>query len=141
MKSLKKFKGKVQVAESLDDGDLYHVESADNDFVENHSRWVLDSAADVHVCKDQAMFTTLQKDGDFGCINMRKKLKLKVEGIGRVRLKLHSGKVRNIPNVRCVSTTNVNIISLGKMTSHGYKYVGIGKTCKGYKENRLILQG
>ena len=92
-KSLKQFKGKVHVAEFSDDGDLYHVESADNDSVENNSRWLLDSAVDVHVCKDQAMFTTLQKDGDFGCINVGKKLKMKVEGIGRVRLKLHNGKV------------------------------------------------
>ena len=35
----------------------------------------------MHVCKDQAMFTTLQKDGDFGCVNVGKKLKLKVEGM------------------------------------------------------------
>ena len=52
------------------------------DSIENHSRWVLDSTANVYVCKDQVMFTTLQKDGDFGCINMGKKLKLKFEGIG-----------------------------------------------------------
>ena len=55
---------------------------------------MLDSAANVHVCKDQAIFTTLQKDEDFGCINVGKKFKLKVEGImGRVCLKLHNGKV------------------------------------------------
>ena len=42
---------------------------------------MLDFATEVHVCKDQAMFTTLQKDGDFGCINVGKKLKLKVEGM------------------------------------------------------------
>ena len=54
---------------------------------------MLDFATDVHVCKDQAMFTTLQRDRDFGCINVGKKLKLKVEGIGKVRLKLHNGKV------------------------------------------------
>ena len=33
------------------------------------------------------------------------------------------------------------IISLGKLTSHRYKYLKIGKTCKGYKENCLIPQG
>ena len=32
---------KVQVAESSIDRDLYHVASADNDSIENHSRWVL----------------------------------------------------------------------------------------------------
>ena len=87
------------------------------------------------------MFTTLQKDGDFDCINVGKKLKLKVEGIGKVHLKLYNGKIRNISNVKYVPTTNVNIISLGEMTSHGYKYVGIGKICKVYKGSCLILQG
>ena len=85
------------------------------------------------------MFTTLQKHRDFGYINVGKKLKLKVEGIGRVCLKLHNGKVRNIPNVMYVPSTNVNIISLGEMTLHGYKYVKIGKTCKVYKRSHLIL--
>ena len=102
---------------------------------------MLDSTTNVHACKDQTMFTTLQKDGDFGYINVGKKLKLKVEGIGRVRLKLHNGKVWNIPNVNYMPTANVDIISLGKMTSHGYKYVGIEKTCKVYKGSRFILQG
>ena len=40
-----------------------------------------------------------------------------------------------------MSTTNVNIISLGEMTSHGYKYVGIGKTYKVCKGSCLILRG
>ena len=40
------------------------MKSADNDSVENHSRWVLDFATNVHVCNDQAIFTTLQKNGD-----------------------------------------------------------------------------
>ena len=99
------------------------------------------SATNVHVCKDQAMFTTLQKDGDFGYINVGEKLRMKVEGMGRVLLKLHNGKVRNILNVRYVPTVNVNIISLREMTSHGYKHMGIGKTYKVYKRSCLILQG
>ena len=48
---------------------MYHVESADNDSVENCFRLVIDSTANMHVCKDQAMFTTLQKDGDFAYIS------------------------------------------------------------------------
>ena len=61
LKSLKQFKGKVQVAESSDDGDLYHVESDDNDYVKNHSRWVLDSTANVHVCKDKPCLLLCRK--------------------------------------------------------------------------------
>ena len=121
--------------------ETYIMQIVDSDSFENHFRWVLDFVADVHMCKDQAMFTTLWKDGDFGCINVGKKLKMKVEGIGKVFLKLPNGKVRNIPNVRYVPIANVNIISLGKMTWHQYKYVGIGKTCIVYMGGHLILQG
>ena len=55
---LKQLKGKVHIAKFSYGGDLYHVESVENDSIENHSRWVLDSIADIHTCKDQAMFTT-----------------------------------------------------------------------------------
>ena len=138
--SLKQLKGKVHAAKSSNDGDLYYVKSVNNDYVDNHCRWVLDFTVDVHVCKDQAKFTTLQKDRDFYYINVEKKLKMIIEGMERVCLKLHNGKVQDIPNVRYVPTTNVNIILLGKITSHDYKYLGIRKICKMYKGSRLILQ-
>ena len=91
LKSLKQLKGKIHVAKSSN-GDLYHVRSVDNDFVENHFGWVLDFVADVHVCKDQAIFTILQKDKDFSCINVGKKSKIIVEGMRRVHPKLHNDK-------------------------------------------------
>ena len=61
LKSLKHLKGKVHVVEFSDDGDLYHLESADNDSIENHSKWVLDFATNVRVCKDQAETTIHSK--------------------------------------------------------------------------------
>ena len=61
LKSLKQLKGKVHIVEFSDDGDLYHIESADNDSIENHSKWVLDFATNVRVCKDQAETTIHSK--------------------------------------------------------------------------------
>lgn len=46
-----------------------------NDYVEIHSKWMLNCTADVHVCKDEVTFTTLQKERDFGHINFEKKTK------------------------------------------------------------------
>ena len=43
--------------------------------------------------------------------------------------------MKHVPGV------SVNLISLGVLTSHGYKYVGVRKWCKVYKGNQLILQG
>ena len=53
--------------------------------------------------KDQTMFITLQKYGNF---NVGKKLKMKVEGMERVHPKLYNDKVQDIPNVRYVPTAN-----------------------------------
>ena len=61
LKSLKQLKGKVHVSESSNDGDLYNVKSRDNDFVDNHSTWVLDSATNVHMCNDQAHLLLCRK--------------------------------------------------------------------------------
>ena len=88
LKCLKQLKGKVHVAESSDDGDLYHVESADNDSVQNHSRWVLDST----VQRSSHVYYFAER-WRIWLYQLGKKLKLKVEGIGRFLLKLHNGKV------------------------------------------------
>ena len=51
-----------------------------NDLVEDHSSWVLDSATDIHICKDRASFDTVQKEGYFSYIHVGSEQKLKVEG-------------------------------------------------------------
>ena len=49
--------------------------------------------------------------------------KVKIEGVGSVHLKLHNGAVQTLHNVIFAPFANVNIISLGEMTSQGYKFV------------------
>jgi len=49
---------------------------------------------------------------------------MKVEGIGSVRMRLHDGAIRTFSNVRFVPSAVVHIISMGEITSQGYKYVG-----------------
>ena len=43
--------------------------------------------------------------------------------------------------MRFVPSVVVNIISMGEMTSHGYKYVGEREWCKVYRDGDLILRG
>ena len=88
LKCLKQLKGKVHVAESSDNEDLHHIENADNDFVQNHSRWVLDSTM-----QRSSHVYYFAKRWRFWLYQLGKKFKLKVEGIRRVLLKLHNGKV------------------------------------------------
>lgn len=90
---------------------------------------MFDYATELHICKDQDMFDNLQV-GRFASINMGNNSKMKVEGIGRVRLKLHEDKVKILPDVLYVPDSRVNIISLRELASEGYKDIGVRKFCK-----------
>ena len=37
----------------------------------SQEKWVLDTAASMHVCRDQEMFETLEQKGDFGYVQIR----------------------------------------------------------------------
>lgn len=149
LKSLHSVKEKKKVDEEKvntidsDDGDFLLTETvaAANVIEEKKSEWVLDSAASVHICKDQAMFDTLRTEGNFGDIKVGNEQKLKIEGVGSVRFKLHDGTVKTALNVKYVPGATANLLSLGVLTSRGYRYVGRRQTCKVYKGKRLILQG
>ena len=88
------------------------------------TKWMMDSATSKHIYRDREMFDTLKIDGEFGHFKLGNGGKKKVEGIGSVRMKLHDGAIQNFSNVRFVPFVVVNMISMGEMTSQGYKYVG-----------------
>ncbi|CAO2827688.1 unnamed protein product [Amaranthus hypochondriacus] len=107
----------------------------------SQEKWVLDSAASIHVCRDQETFETFEQKGNFGYVQTGDGRKLKVEGLGNVKIRLHDGHVKTFHNVRYVPRARANLISLGKLTRSGYRYVGNGTWCKVYYRDRLVLQG
>ena len=76
---------------------------------------------------------TLKIDGEFSHFKLGNGEKMKAEGIGSVRMKLHDGVIWTFSNVRFVSSVVVNMISMRNMTLQGYKYVGSKWGCKVYK--------
>ena len=58
-----------------------------------------------------------------------------------MNMKLHDGVIRTFSNVRFLPSVVVNMISMGEITSQGYKYVGSKWGCKVYKERQLVLRG
>ena len=145
---LKSLQGMMKGKQKVGDPSINVVEdysdvlvTAANDLVEDHSSWVLDSAADMHICRDRACFDTLQEEEEFDYIHTASKQKLKIEGVGRVRLKLHNGVVKTLADVKFVPTAKTNIISLGELASRGYKYVGDEDFCKVFRGDILVLQG
>ena len=101
----------------------------------------MDNDASMHICGDQAMFDTLKTGEEFGQISLASGEKLKVEGTGSVRMRLHDGTSHTLHKVRYVPSCKVNIISLGAMASYGCEYVGTKSGCKVFKGRRLIMEG
>ena len=98
------------------------VEGKDNLFFATNNevdktKWVMDSIVSKHICRDREMFDTLKTDGKFGHFMLENDEKMKVEGIGSVRMKLHNCAIQTFSNVRFVPFVVVNISSMGEMTS------------------------
>ncbi|GJU60797.1 retrovirus-related pol polyprotein from transposon TNT 1-94 [Tanacetum coccineum] len=148
LKSLRDSKGKKKV----DGGEMNVVDNGGDEFLmtetpmdgilrEEKPKWVLDNAASSHICNDRAMFETLNDKGQFGEIKVGSKQMMKIEGVGSVRFKLHDGSVKTALNVKYVPGAARNILSLGVLTSRGYRYVGRKDTCKVYKRDQLVIRG
>lgn len=104
----------VNVVKSVEDEDDLFL--ATNDKVDK-TKWVMDSIVSKHICRDREMFDTLKTDGKFGHFKLENDEKMKVEGIGSVRMKLHNCAIQTFSNVRFVPFVVVNISSMGEMTS------------------------
>jgi len=61
----------------------------------------------------------LKTDGEFGHFKLGNGGKMKVEGIGSMRMKLHDGAIQTFSNVRFVPSAVVNMISMGEMNHKG----------------------
>lgn len=138
LKNLRDLNGKKKVEEEKTnviefDGDFLLTTHVATDGVSvEENKWVLDSAASVHICKDRAMFDTLRTDGRLGEIKVGNNEHMKIEGVGSVRFKLHDGSVKTALNVRYIPNATTNILSLGVLTSRGYRYIRRRGTCKIY---------
>lgn len=130
----------LHITHVIEDGEfLMASESTVLGSVKNKSEWVMDSAASMHICRDRAMFETLCTDENLGNIIVGNDEKMKVQGVGTIRLKLHDGTIKKTLNMgygcvkecvvfECVGITWVQI-------------VGRGRSCKVYNGKSLILQG
>nr|GEU85534.1 retrovirus-related Pol polyprotein from transposon TNT 1-94 [Tanacetum cinerariifolium] len=133
--------GEMNVVDNGGDEFLRTETSMDGILREEKPKWVLDNAASSHTCNDRAMFETLNDKGKFGEIKVGSKHMMKIEGVGSVHFKLHDGIVKTALNVKYVLGATRNILSLGVLTSRGYRYVGRKDTCKVYKRDQLVIRG
>ncbi|GKV34845.1 hypothetical protein SLEP1_g43187 [Rubroshorea leprosula] len=115
-------------------------EECDLEVEQNNQRWILDSAATMHVCNNPSEFGSLVR-GELGKITVATSEKVNIEGIGDVCLNVHNGRAKILKNVRYVPKCSSNIITLSELTTRGCKYVRKQEWCKVYKGGRLVLHG
>jgi len=115
MEDLKKLKdmnkdganSQANVVKSMEDGD--DVFLAKNNEVAK-TIWAMDSAASKHICRDREMFDIFKTNGEFNHFKLGNGEKMKVEGIGSVRMKLHDVVIRTFSNMGFVPSAIVNVI-------------------------------
>ena len=66
------------------------------------SKWIINFVASKHIYTDQVMFNTLKNNREFSLFNSGSGEKIKVEGIGTMRMKLHTNIIQTFQNVRFV---------------------------------------
>ena len=84
--------------------------------------WLLDSGATSHMTGNKVMFDRLEEDVRSISLADKKGKKLVSDGKGEIVVKQDSidGKIR-LENVLCVPDINMNLLSVAKITDHGYK--------------------
>ena len=80
----------ASVVKSVEDKDDVFLTT--NDKV-GKTKWVMNYVASKHICRDREMFDTLKTNGEFDHFKLGNGGKMKVEGIGSVRMKLHDDAI------------------------------------------------
>ncbi|PHT41242.1 hypothetical protein CQW23_20096 [Capsicum baccatum] len=93
--------------------------------VGNPRAWWMDSGATRHVCASKELFSTYAPAQAEETIYMANSATAKVEGIGKVCLKMTSGKVLTLNNVLYVPELRRNLISVSLLDKNGFKCVTV----------------
>ncbi|XP_058196569.1 uncharacterized protein LOC131312665 [Rhododendron vialii] len=141
------------LSDGVDDLKLSAVVSEVNLVGSNHSLEWLDTGATRHVCADKKMFTTYQSVESGKQLFMGNLSSSKVEGQGKVLLKMTSERVFTLNDVMYAPEIRKNLISSLLLVKNGFRmvfeankvvltksgvYVGWGYMCNGlFKMNVL----
>ncbi|PHU01485.1 hypothetical protein BC332_31272 [Capsicum chinense] len=123
--------------------------------VGNPREWWMDSGATRHVCANKELFSSFSPAHEEEMIYMANSATAKVEGTGKICLKMTSSKLLTLKNVLYVPELRRNLISISLLDKNGFKcvtvsekiviskgemYVGKGYLTEGlYKMNVMIV--
>ncbi|PHT46593.1 hypothetical protein CQW23_15751 [Capsicum baccatum] len=93
--------------------------------VGNPHKWWMDSGATRHVCANKELFSSFAPAQAEEMIYMANSTTAKVEGTGKISLKMTSGKVLTLNNVLYVPELHRNLISVSLLDKREFKCVTI----------------
>uniref|UniRef100_A0A2N9EK44 Integrase catalytic domain-containing protein n=1 Tax=Fagus sylvatica TaxID=28930 RepID=A0A2N9EK44_FAGSY len=91
--------------------------------VKNTNDWWVDTGATRHICSDKKMFSTYQSVGYGEQLFMGNSSTSKVEGKGKVVLKMSSGKELTLNDVLHVPDIRKNLVSSSLLSKNGFQLV------------------
>ncbi|XP_057488500.1 uncharacterized protein LOC130774470 [Actinidia eriantha] len=111
------------ISNGVNDMNLCAVLTEVNKIGSNTKEWWVDTGATRHVCSNKEMFITYQVVTNGEQIFMGNSAISKVEGQGKVVLKITSGKELTLNNVLHVPEIRKNLVSGSLFSKHGFKLV------------------
>ncbi|XP_019251218.1 PREDICTED: uncharacterized protein LOC109230145 [Nicotiana attenuata] len=139
-KSVTKKKGQANIVEKNNDIDDLCAMLSECNLVGNPKEWWINSGATRHVCAVKKAFATYSTAGPEEEISMGNNATAKIEGYGKIFLKMTSGKVLTLNNVLHVPTIRKNLVSTSLLVKNGFKCDEAIEAFKQYKnevENQL----
>ncbi|CAA7035407.1 unnamed protein product [Microthlaspi erraticum] len=116
----------------LTEDDLCAVVTEVNNVEDNPREWWYDTGATIHICNDMDMFSTYQKCNNGERLLMGNTGSSKIEGHGKVVLKMTSGKEITLQNVKHVTDMRKNLISGTLMSKAGF--------ATNFESDKLVLK-
>ena len=133
-------KGQANMVDSHEVEDLCATLSECN-LVGNPNEWWIDSGATRHVCATKSMFSTYSEADSEEKLYMGNSSTSKVEGAGKVSLRMTSGKVVSLYNVLHVPEIRKNLVSTSLLVKHGFKVVFVSDKVVISKNDMYVGKG
>ncbi|BFG40518.1 hypothetical protein CerSpe_267920 [Prunus speciosa] len=111
-----------KLSNEISDNNLSAIISEVN-LVSNTKEWWVDTGATRHICSDRRMFTTNQQLNQGEQLFMGNSSASKVEGQGKVVLKMTSGKELTLNQVLHVPDIQKNLVSGALLSKNGFRLV------------------
>ena len=99
--------------------------------VDNPKEWYIDTGATLYICSKRNIFSTYVEVNGGRELYMGNSSKSKVVGLGKVCLKMTSGKELVLNDVLHVRDIRKNLVSGSLLSKHGFKLV--------FESNKFVL--